>query len=68
MEATSLKPFLTVKEAAEYIGRGYMTVRDWVVQGRVASEQREAGKKTFYRVRREEAERVKAVLESGLWV
>lgn len=66
MEAVQ-KQFLTLSEFAEKVGKTYGVVREWVVAGRVDSEQRKAGQKTFYRVPSEEAEKVRRQLESGLW-
>ena len=55
------KPYVTVEEAAEYLGVHPQTVRRWLragqIQGRMIS--RAAG----YRIRRDEVERV---LECGL--
>lgn len=64
---TAIKPYLTLKEFADYIGRGYGTVWTWCREGRVRTEQKQ-GKRTLYRVSREAAEEAKKRLESGLWV
>jgi hypothetical protein len=62
------KSFLTLHEFAEMVGRTYSAVHGWVTSGRVQAEKREAGeRKTYYRVPVEEAERVRQMVESGLW-
>ena len=66
---TVLKPFLTLREFADYIGRSYSTVWDWASAGRIETEKKEgAGGKTSYRVSRDAAEKAKQKLEDGLWV
>ena len=64
---TALRQYLTLKEFAAYIGRGYGTVWTWAAEGRIPTEQKQ-GKRISYRVSRDTAEAAKKRLESGLWV
>jgi predicted site-specific integrase-resolvase len=69
MEAveTVLKPFLTLREFAEYVGRSYGTVYDWATRGLIKTEQKGAKNKS-YRVPVAEARAAKKRLEDGLWI
>lgn len=66
---TGLKPFLTLREVAEYVGRPYQAVWGWATAGRIQTEKlKREGGNTSYRVPREAAEEVKKRLDDGLWV
>ena len=50
-------PFLTVRQAAERLGVGYSTLKQWIYKGRVRTTQTEGG---HYRISEAEIERLLA--------
>jgi predicted site-specific integrase-resolvase len=62
------KKYLSVRELSDFLGKGYSTVRGWIRAGRIKVKTRATAKSVFYRVTVNEAERVKRVIDSGMWV
>ncbi len=60
------KQWLTIKEAAEALGRTYPTVNWWVREGLVKHRKIPRGVYTGYRISTREVERVRKLLASGM--
>jgi predicted site-specific integrase-resolvase len=65
---TKPKQWLTVKEAAELAGIRYPTYHRWIMIGKVKTKDRKSGRYTMRRISLTEAERIKRIVDSGMWV
>lgn len=63
-----LKPFLTIKEFAEFVGKPYATVWEWINEGRIMTTYKKRKKKKIHRVAADAAMEAKKRLEDGLWI